>query len=122
MYTSKPCKTFGSGTKHRMVTPICCKRWLKERGSPEQALKLLKKGEGFGTKHAGGLNANGDKVVCGRQVCIFGLLLLFCLLCHHQSQALMVTVWTQNVPDLLPESHLLDETTCTPHCIQIFQA
>ena len=22
-----------------MVTPICCKRWLKERGSPERALR-----------------------------------------------------------------------------------
>ena len=46
------------------------------RTGPEAMAKLLEKGEGFRTKHVGGLNANGDEVVCGRQVHIFGLLLL----------------------------------------------
>ena len=39
--------------------------------------KLLGKEEGFRTKHASGLNANGDVVVCCQQVHILGLLLLF---------------------------------------------
>ena len=51
------------------------------RTCPEAMAKLLEKGDGFGTKHIGGLNANGDKVVCGRQVRILGFPLLLC----HQS-------------------------------------
>ena len=53
------------------------------RTGPETTTKLLEKGEGFRTKHAGGLNANGDEMVCGLQVRILGLLLLFCLFCHQ---------------------------------------
>ena len=53
------------------------------RTGPETTTKLLEKGEGFRTKHTGGLNANGDEMVCGLQVRILGLLLLFCLLCHQ---------------------------------------
>ena len=52
------------------------------RMGPEAIAKLLEKGDGYGTQHAGGLNANGDEMVCGRQVRILGLL-LFCLLCHQ---------------------------------------
>ena len=50
------------------------------RTGPEMTAKLLEKGEGFGTKHAGGFNADGNKVVCAQQDRILGLLLLFCLL------------------------------------------
>ena len=53
------------------------------RTGPETTTKLLEKGEGFRTKHTGGLNANGDEMVCGLQIRILGLLLLFCLLCHQ---------------------------------------
>ena len=69
------------------ITPSCRVRSLllardQEQG-PETTTKLLEKGEGFRTKHASGFNANGDEMVCGLQVCILGLLLLFCLLCHQ---------------------------------------
>ena len=43
------------------------------RTGPEATTNLLEKGEGFETKHTSGLNADGDKVVCGQQVCILGL-------------------------------------------------
>ena len=42
------------------------------RTGPETTTKLLTKGEGFRTKHAGGLNANGDEMMCCQQVCILG--------------------------------------------------